>query len=66
MEFYYMIKSQSVIEKESLIELYNNTNGPHWINNTNWGTDTPHGEWYGISTDSMSGLVTNVNLVKNN
>ena len=32
--------------------IYNATDGPNWVDNTNWLTDAPLGEWYGVSTDA--------------
>ena len=31
--------------------LYNSTNGDEWINNTGWGTDSSHCDWYGVTCD---------------
>lgn len=36
-------------EREALIALYNATGGDNWTNNTNWCSDKPLSEWYGIS-----------------
>ena len=36
--------------REALIELYNATDGDNWKNNTNWCSDKPLDEWYGIET----------------
>ena len=51
-------------ERAALIDLYNSTNGDNWTNNTNWCSDLPVGEWYGVSTDGQ-GRVIGLNL-KNN
>ena len=32
-----------------LVKLYNDTNGNKWTNNTNWLSDKPINEWYGIT-----------------
>ena len=37
--------------REALIKLYNSTNGDNWSNNTNWCSDKPVHEWYGVSKD---------------
>lgn len=51
-------------EREALIAFYNATGGPQWTNNTNWCSDKPLSEWYGIS---MSGeYVEGINLNDNN
>ena len=36
-------------EREALIALYKATNGDNWTNNTNWCSDKPISEWYGIT-----------------
>ena len=38
-------------DRAALVALYNATDGPNWVDNTNWLTDAPLGEWYGVSTD---------------
>ncbi len=35
----------------ALVALYESTDGPNWVNNENWLTDAPLGEWYGVDTD---------------
>jgi Leucine-rich repeat (LRR) protein len=32
----------------ALVDLYNSTDGPNWVNNTNWLTEKPVSDWYGI------------------
>ena len=43
------------IEKENLrkalIKLYQSTNGDNWTDNTNWCSDKPIEEWYGVYRD---------------
>ncbi len=48
-------------DRAALIALYNATDGPNWVDNTNWLTDAPLGEWYGVETDA-SGRVVELNL----
>lgn len=36
-------------EKEALTALYDATGGEHWTNRTNWCSDKPLSEWYGIT-----------------
>ena len=38
-------------EREALVALYEATDGPNWVDNENWLTDAPLGEWYGVNTD---------------
>lgn len=48
-------------EQIALMQLFHTANGSEWIDNTNWGSDKPLGEWYGIETDSK-GYVTAIDL----
>ncbi|WP_420635079.1 hypothetical protein [Candidatus Palauibacter sp.] len=41
--------------------LYESTDGPNWVNNENWLTDAPLGEWYGVGTD-RNGRVSRLDL----
>jgi Leucine-rich repeat (LRR) protein len=34
----------------ALVDLYNSTGGPSWVNHTNWLTSNPVSTWYGVST----------------
>lgn len=36
-------------EREALTALYQATGGANWQNRTNWGTDQPLSEWYGVN-----------------
>jgi hypothetical protein len=38
-------------ERAALLALYNSTHGDDWGNNTGWGTDTYHCDWYGVTCD---------------
>ncbi len=49
-------------ERAALIALYNATDGAHWLNNTNWCSDEPLSEWYGISTDPETKRVIGLDL----
>ena len=51
-------------DRAALVALYNATNGANWADNTNWLSDRPLDEWYGIWTDS-DGRVTNLDLQGN-
>ena len=48
-------------DRAALVALYNATDGPNWINNDNWLTDAPLGDWYGVETDA-SGRVVRLDL----
>lgn len=52
-------------QKSVLLELYIATGGDNWVKNTNWNTEAPLNQWYGISTDA-DGFVTTINLKDNN
>lgn len=38
-------------DREALVALYEATGGPNWVNNENWLTDAPLGEWFGVTTN---------------
>ena len=48
-------------DRDILIALYNATDGPNWADNTNWLTDAPLDDWYGVTTDA-AGAVTQLDL----
>ena len=50
-------------ERAALIEFYKASGGDNWKNNTNWCSDKPVGEWYGVNTDIR---VTSINMSDNN
>lgn len=52
-------------ERNALIEFYKALGGDNWAYNTNWCSDKPVGEWYGVFTDEQ-GLVQQINLIFNN
>ena len=41
----------------ALVALYEETDGDNWENNSNWLSDAPLGEWFGVTTDD-DGRVT--------
>ena len=51
-------------DREVLVTLYNETNGPNWTNNDNWLSAKPLNEWHGVTTDS-GGRVTGLALSGN-
>ncbi len=53
-----------VMDRAALVALYNATDGPNWSTSTNWLTDKPFEEWYGVGTDH-SGRVWEVWLAGN-
>ena len=52
-------------ERDPLVALYNDTDGPNWSVSTNWLSVEPLGEWHGVTTDK-DGRVTKLSLAENN
>ena len=50
-------------DRAALEALYRATDGPNWVNNDNWLTDAPLGEWYGVDTDD-EGRVVSIKLAE--
>ena len=48
-------------DRAALVALYNATDGPNWLNNENWLTDAPLGQWHGVTTDA-TGRVQRLHL----
>ena len=48
----------------TLVELYNATGGASWTNDTNWRSDRPIREWYGVS-NGPDGRVSELDLSDN-
>ena len=44
-------------DRTALVALYNATDGPNWVDNTNWLTDARLGEWYGVTANSGGRVV---------
>ena len=51
-------------DRVALVALYNTTDGPNWANNSGWLSDTPIGQWYGVTTNE-SGHVLYIDLREN-
>ena len=51
-------------EQDALVALYNAMDGANWLRNTNWSSEEPVGNWYGVTTDS-GGCVTDLELASN-
>ena len=52
-------------DRLALTRLYAVTDGPGWINDDNWLTDLPLGDWRGVTVDA-EGRVTELDLEGNN
>ncbi|MDE2876865.1 MAG: hypothetical protein OXQ93_15600 [Gemmatimonadota bacterium] len=50
-------------DRAALVALYEATGGPYWRRSTNWLTDAPLEQWYGVEVDS--GRVVGLNLRNN-
>ena len=48
-------------DRAPLVALYHAANGPNWVDNENWLSDTPLDDWYGVDTNA-DGRVVRVNL----
>ena len=48
-------------DREALVALYNATDGSNWTDKTNWLSEEPLAEWYGVTTDG-DGRVTHLDL----
>ena len=51
-------------DRAALEAFYDATGGPDWTDSTNWKTDAPLGEWYGVTTDT-AGRVQSLALWEN-
>ena len=50
-------------DRDALIEFYHATGGPDWNDNTNWLSDAPLGDWYGVYAHNNAGQVTGLERV---
>ncbi|MCY4648651.1 MAG: Ig-like domain-containing protein [Gammaproteobacteria bacterium] len=51
-------------DRDVLVALYHATDGPNWVDNENWLSDKPLGEWYGVYADA-NGRVVALSLNRN-
>jgi len=47
----------TVQDSIALVNLYDSTGGPNWINHANWLTSAPVSTWYGVNVNA--GRVSN-------
>ena len=52
-------------DRGALVSLYRSTGGEKWLDRTNWLTDAPLGDWYGVTVD-RAGRVVRLELDANN
>jgi len=62
------LEPEGATDRDILMALYDATNGDNWTNHTNWGTDMPLSEWYGVNTIVEDGKerVWSLSLESNN
>ena len=62
------LEPEGPTEREILIALYDATNGDNWTNNTNWCTNAPLSEWYGVHVNEVrdENEITYLGLSNNN
>lgn len=58
------LEAMKAKERAALIELYNMADGDNWIDKTNWCSDKPISEWYGVYTNDK-GLIRHLDLRNN-
>ena len=51
-------------DRDVLVALYSATDGPIWNRKTNWGTDAPLSDWYGVKANDQ-GRVVELSLPSN-
>ena len=51
-------------ERAALVAIYDATDGDNWTDNTNWKTEEPVADWYGVTVEN--GVVTKLELEDNN
>lgn len=61
-----VISQVSQQDSVTLVEFYNLTNGPEWINSTNWLTNNPVQTWHGIELTTTGTNVAKIELPNNN
>ena len=58
------LRFRSPIDRAPLVAPYNATGGANWANNSNWLSEAPLDQWYGVTTDA-NGRVSELNLHDN-
>ena len=44
-------------DRDALVEFYHATGGSNWRNTDNWLSNSPLGQWYGVTTDSSDRVI---------
>ena len=58
-------QQQQQQEKQALLDLYNLCDGAGWRIKTNWCSDHPLQDWYGVTIDRATGRVIRLDLSDN-
>ena len=58
------IVTESAADREALVALYESAGGENWVTRTNWLSDEPMAQWYGIAIDE-DGRVATIDLGNN-
>lgn len=65
-----VLEGSALEDSLAAVALYHNTHGDYWCDNTNWLTDAPLNEWYGISTEKFCATgekrIVSIDLSNNN
>ena len=61
-----IIHQKPITQKDVLLDLYKRCGGETWTNSTNWGSDRPLKEWYGVTCNLESGAIESIDLRMNN
>jgi len=56
---------ESAADRAALAAFHQSAGGGNWVNRTNWLSDAPVAEWYGIGIDHGSGRVVSIILSNN-
>lgn len=60
------LRIATISDRDILVSIYKATNGPSWFNNSNWLTEAPLSEWYGVTSKYAAQTVTELALGSNN
>ena len=52
-------------DRAALVALYDATGGPNWVDSTNWLSDLPVADWFGVAADADDGRVIGLGLPDN-
>ena len=58
-------EQSEAMARQALIEFYKAMDGDHWYNNTNWCSDKPIGEWFGVESGDRP-YVSTIYMPSNN